>query len=106
MRANFARYGLLDERVRFLEGWFAETLPSAPVEALAVLRLDGDLYESTIQTLEPLYPKLGPCGYCIVDDYGLIEPCRRAVEDYRAAHGVIEPMQDIDGIGAYWRKRA
>lgn len=104
VRRNFARYGLLDERVRFLEGWFADTLPAAPVERLAVLRLDGDLYESTIQALEPLYPKLAPGGYCIIDDYGVIEPCRRAVADYRAAHGIAEPVLDIDGIGAYWRK--
>ena len=55
---NFRRYGLLDDQVRFLKGWFRDTLPAAPIERLAVLRLDGDLYESTIQALESLYDKL------------------------------------------------
>ena len=45
VRANIARYGLLDAQVRFLEGWFKDTLPGAPIEQLAVLRLDGDLYQ-------------------------------------------------------------
>ena len=48
---NFRRYGLLDDRVRFLEGWFADTLPQAPIERLAVLRLDGDMYGSTMDAL-------------------------------------------------------
>jgi O-methyltransferase len=48
VQENFRRYGLLVDRVRFLKGWFRDTLPSAPIERLAVLRLDGNLYESTI----------------------------------------------------------
>ena len=67
---NFRRYGLLDEQVRFLKGWFRDTLPTAPIERLAVLRLDGDLYESTIQALDGLYDKLSAGGFVIVDDYG------------------------------------
>jgi len=68
VRRNFERYGLLDERVEFLVGFFSETMPKAPIERLAVLRLDGDMYESTIDVLEHLYPKLSVGGYCIVDD--------------------------------------
>ena len=85
--ATSARYGLLDEQVRFLPGWFRDTLPSAPVERLALLRLDGDLYESTIVALESLYPKLSPGGFAIVDDYG-VPACREAVDDFRARHGI------------------
>ena len=77
VRANFDRYGLLDDQVRFLEGWFADTLPMAPIEQLAILRLDGDLYESTMDALVPLYEKVSPGGFVIVDDYGAWEPCRR-----------------------------
>ena len=62
VRDNFRRYGLLDEQVRFLEGWFRDTLPNAPIERLAVLRLDGDLYESTIQAFESLYDRLSVGG--------------------------------------------
>ncbi|HUQ75167.1 MAG TPA: TylF/MycF/NovP-related O-methyltransferase, partial [Burkholderiales bacterium] len=54
---NLRRYDLLDEQVRFLKGWFRDTLPGAPVQRLAVLRIDGDLYESTMDALTHLYPK-------------------------------------------------
>lgn len=100
---NFRAYDLLDERVHFLEGWFKDTMPSAPVDRLAVLRLDGDLYESTIQVLEPLYPKLSDGGFVIIDDFGLA-PCRAAVEDYRKANRIDEPIVDIDGMAVFWRK--
>ena len=103
VKANFERYGLLDDQVRFIPGWFKDTLHNAPIEQISVLRLDGDLYESTIQALEPLYPKLSPGGYCIIDDFNL-EGCRKAVSDYRAQHGITAEIIDIDGYGAYWRK--
>ena len=103
VKANFARYGLLDEQVRFLPGWFKHTLPDAPIEQLALLRLDGDYYESTIQILESLYDKVAPGGFVIVDDYGAMEQCRSAVEDFRTAHGVSEPMHKVDWTGVYWR---
>ena len=103
-RRNFERYCLLDEQVRFLKGWFSDTLPDAPIEELAVVRLDGDLYESTMDGLVNLYPKLSPGGYCIIDDYGHIDACRQAVDDYRSAHGIEEEMLVIDGAGSYWRR--
>jgi O-methyltransferase len=105
VRHNFERYGLLDDQVEFLVGWFKDTLPTAPIDRLAVMRLDGDLYESTWQAIEALYPKLAPGGFCIVDDYGdLVAQCQRAIHDYRDAHGITEEIVDIDGFGAYWRK--
>jgi len=100
---NFAKYGLLDDRVVFLQGWFKDTLPSAPIEKLALLRLDGDMYESTMDALTNLYPKLSPGGYCIVDDF-FLGPCRLAVEEYRAAHGIDTEIRIIDTCSAYWRK--
>jgi O-methyltransferase len=106
VRENFRRYGLLDEQVVFLEGWFKATLPQAPIEQLAILRLDGDMYGSTMDALTALYPKLAPGGFCIVDDYGAIEACKQAVTDYRAAHGVATGIQTIDWTGVYWRKPA
>jgi O-methyltransferase len=105
VKHNFERYGLLDDQVKFLVGWFKDTLPTAPIDELAVMRLDGDLYESTWQAIEALYPKLSPGGFCIVDDYGdLVAQCQRAIHDYRDAHGITEEIVDIDGFGAYWRK--
>jgi O-methyltransferase len=106
VQANFARYGLLDGQVRFLPGFFKDTLANAPIEQLAILRLDGDMYESTMDALTALYPKLAPGGYCIVDDYFAIAACREAVETYRTAQGIREPITQIDWGGGYWRRRS
>jgi Macrocin-O-methyltransferase (TylF) len=101
--ANFALYGLLDDSVKFLEGWFSDTLPTAPIDRLAVLRLDGDLYESTLDALDSLYPKLSPGGFTIIDDYK-IPACQKAVHEYRDRHGITEPLQDIDEYSVFWRR--
>jgi O-methyltransferase len=106
VKANFERYGLLDDRVRFIQGFFSESLPTAPVEQLAVLRLDGDMYGSTMDALVNLYPKLSPGGFVIVDDYGDIPACAKAVHDYRDANGLTEDIVEIDWTGAYWRRSA
>ncbi|HKJ36332.1 MAG TPA: TylF/MycF/NovP-related O-methyltransferase [Solirubrobacterales bacterium] len=103
VRANFGRYGLLDDRVEFLEGWFKDTLPAVRDRNWAVVRLDGDLYESTMDGLENLYPGLSIGGFLIIDDYGW-DNCRQAVSDYREKHGITEPIQRIDWVGAYWRR--
>jgi O-methyltransferase len=104
VKTNFARYGLLDDQVRFLVGWFSDTLPAAPVDRLAVLRLDGDMYQSTIEALDALYPKVSTGGYVIIDDY-FLPSCRQAVDDYRARHRVVETLEPIDWASVYWRKR-
>ncbi|RVT98682.1 glycosyltransferase [Rhodovarius crocodyli] len=103
VRAGFARHGLLDDQVRFLPGWFKDTLPEAPIERIAVLRLDGDMYESTWIALESLYHRVPPGGFVIVDDYGAVEACRQAVEDFRSLHGITAPLHQIDWTGWYWR---
>lgn len=103
VRRNFERYGLLDNQLQILRGWFRDTLPGAPFRALSLLRLDGDLYESTMDALVPLYPKLSPGGFVIVDDYHL-PPCAKAVHDYREREGIREEIRPIDGAGVYWRK--
>jgi hypothetical protein len=103
VKANFERYGLLDDQVRFLPGWFNDTLPSAPIEKLAILRLDGDLYDSTMDALVSLYPKLQPGGFCIVDDY-FIHVCQAAVHEYRGSNDITEVIQPIDYFSRFWRR--
>jgi O-methyltransferase len=100
---NFRKFDLLDDQVVFLKGWFKDTLPGAPIEQLAVLRLDGDMYGSTMEALEVLYPKLSPGGFCVIDDYALPN-CRKAIDDYRAQHGIRSPLIRIDWTGHFWRK--
>lgn len=104
VKGNFARYGLLDDQVEFLAGWFADTLPTAPIERLAVLRLDGDMYQSTMEALEALYPKLSVGGYVIIDDFGVIAGCRQAVSDFRAGRAIADEMHPIDASGVYWQR--
>lgn len=101
---NFRKYGLLDNQVVFLKGWFKDTLPAAPFTALSVMRLDGDMYESTMDALTNLYHKLSIGGFCIIDDYAL-PGCHAAVDDFRRIHQIAEPMLEIDHSGRYWRKR-
>jgi len=104
VKAAFARYGLLDQQVVFLEGLFKDTLPTTPVEKLALLRLDGDMYESTMDGLANLYHKLSSGGTLIVDDYFLFEAQRKAVDEFRATHHITDAIIQIDHFGAYWIK--
>ena len=104
VRRNFERYGLLDEQVEFLPGWFQDTLPGAPVERIAVARLDGDMYESTIVALEALYDKVSPGGYIIIDDYNCVPGCQAAVDDFRKARGIREELRTVDWACSFWRK--
>jgi O-methyltransferase len=104
VKANFERYGLLDDRVRFAEGLFAQTLAGIQSDRFAVIRLDGDLYESTLDSLNALYPRLAAGGFAVIDDYGAYPACRAAVDDYRERHGIVESIQEIDWAGAFWRK--
>jgi len=103
VKENFRRYDLLDDQVVFLKGFFKDTLPTAPIQSLAVLRLDGDMYESTMQALDALYPKLSVGGYCIVDDYTLPR-CAAAIHDYRQRHGIQDLIVPIDRSSVYWKK--
>ena len=103
VQASFARFGL-EQRVRFVPGFFEHTLPPLRERRWALVRLDGDTYEATQLSLETLYPGLVAGGYLIVDDYLQIDPCHRAVDEFRLEHGVTEPIEPIDWSGARWRK--
>lgn len=106
VKTAFYRYGLLDDRVVFLKGRFEATLPSAPTERLAVLRLDGDTYASAHCTLHALYDKVSPGGSIILDDYFLFGDNKRAVDDFRAERGITDPIVRIDDYGGYWIRDA
>lgn len=104
VQENFARYGLLDDQVVFLKGFFNQTLSTAPISSLAILRVDADLYESTRDVLNALYPKLSPGGYAIFDDYQNLSDCRRAIDEYRKQHGIVHEVKKIDLRAVYWQK--
>ena len=103
VKRNIERYGLLDDRVRFLPGWFHETLVDAPIDKIALMRLDGDMYGSTMDALQHLYPKLSKGGYVVIDDYWLPK-CRAAVDDFRQAHGISDTIVPVDRAIVYWQR--
>jgi hypothetical protein len=103
VKRNFARFGLLDDQVAFLKGWFKDTLPAAPIKRLAILRMDGDLYNSTMDSLANLYDKVSTGGYVIVDDYKHWPGCRRAVHDFLHGRHLNPEILDIDDQSVYWR---
>jgi O-methyltransferase len=103
VRANFARFGL-GAGVRFVPGYFEETLPALAGERWSVIRMDGDTYEATWVTLAALYGGLAPGGYVIVDDYRALTECGRAVDDFRARHDIAEPLEDVDWTCVRWRR--
>ncbi|MGO4209847.1 PqqD family peptide modification chaperone [Terriglobus sp. 2YAB30_2] len=100
---NFRDLGLLDGRVRFLPGLFADALPQADTGPLALLRLDADMYSSTMDALNNLYHRVSPGGFIIVDDYGL-PACREAIDEFRARHDISDPMQWVNTTCVFWRK--
>ena len=104
VRENFDRFGLLDNRVRFVKGWFSDTLLTAPIESISVLRLDGDFYSSTIDALNGLYDKVSPGGFIIVDDYNSFKSCKQAITEFREERQIRTDIVSIDRIGVYFRK--
>ena len=96
----------LERGVRLVPGFFEETLPALAGTRWAVVRLDGDTYGATRAALEALYPGLAAGGYLIVDDYGAMErdECRRAVDEFRARHGIEDPLEQVDWTCVRWRR--
>ena len=103
VQENFRNFDLLDDQVKFLKGWFSDTLPSAGIEKIAILRLDGDMYSSTMDALVNLYPKVCKGGYIIIDDFYSWESCRNAVNDYIKYNNLNASIIRIDDDAAYWR---
>jgi O-methyltransferase len=104
VRQAFALYGLLDDQVEFRKGWFRDTLPGLRDRRFALIRLDGDMYESTMDGLVNLYDALSPGGFAIIDDYGAVPACKAAVDEFRAERGIDAPMHEIDWTGMWWQK--
>ncbi len=103
VRSNFEKFDLMDDQVKFLKGWFSDTLPTAPIEKLAVLRLDGDMYSSTMDALNALYHKVSKGGFVIVDDYKAWPHCEQAITDFRQTHGISNEIVWIDDRAIYWK---
>ena len=103
VEALLARLGVL-ERTRLVKGLFQDTVPTAPIGAIAVLHLDGDWYESVKVCLDHLYDRVSPGGVIQIDDYGHWEGARKAVDEFLAHRGLTPRLRWIDYTGRQWIK--
>lgn len=101
VQENFRKFSLLTPNIHFLEGWFSETLPTIK-EPVAILRVDGDTYQSTMDTLI-LEPQIPSGGFIIMDDWA-IESSRKAFLDYFKGKITEEDTIPVDSLSRYWRK--
>jgi O-methyltransferase len=105
VKGNFARFGL-EHGVTFVPGFFEDTMSELAGRRWALIRLDGDTYEATWLTLQSLYPGLSVGGHLIVDDYGALPECGRAVDEFRSHHGIEEPLERVDWTCVAWRRES
>jgi len=104
VKKNFERFDLLDDRVKFIKGWFSETLSTAPIKAISILRLDGDYYSSTMDALTALYARVSAGGYVIIDDFNAFESCKAAVTEFFRQQGISPVLHQIDDNAVFWRR--
>ncbi len=106
VQGHMREWGINSNQLLYHIGWFQDTIPLATkkIKKIAVLRLDGDLYESTKVCLEYLHPLVSKNGYVIIDDYALTG-CRKAVDEYHLQIGINPKIITIKGGGGpVWYK--
>jgi O-methyltransferase len=87
--------------VHIIPGWFRDTLPHYAGSPIAVLRIDGDWYESTMDCLTSLYPQVVQGGLILLDDYYYWEGCTRAVHDFLSKNGLPDRLRQFHDNIAY-----
>nr|WP_320191935.1 TylF/MycF/NovP-related O-methyltransferase [uncultured Desulfobacter sp.] len=99
----FNTLGLDSGKIHLVKGWFQDTVPiyREKVGKIAVLRLDGDWYESTKIPLENFYPQVSPGGFIIIDDYATCFGSRKATDEFRSFNHITTPLNP-DGRGGVW----
>lgn len=103
VKSNFRKYNLLDDNVNFLKGWFKDSLIDVEFDKLSILRVDGDMYESTMDVLTNLYSKVQSGGYVIIDDYFAVTSCKKAVDEFLQAQKINVDIIRIDWTGVFWK---
>jgi O-methyltransferase len=97
--------GIPKERVKFHRGWFNETFPKVNVPQVALAHIDCDFYEPTKLCLEKWYPVLSPGGFMQFDDYDSFSGCRKAVDEFLAAHPELKMESTGEGASAYFFRK-
>ena len=103
VRNSFRHYGLLDDRIIFVEGYFSDTLATCHVDKISVLCVNVSAYDATYTALESLYERVSPNGFVIIQKCGSSASCSSAVEKFRSTHSITEPLSRIDDAAFYWR---
>jgi hypothetical protein len=88
-----------EENVHFVKGLFQNTLPTAGIDRIALLHIDGDWYESVKVCLENLYDKVAAGGIIQFDDYGYWQGARKAVEEFFARREIKLDLRRLDYSG-------
>jgi O-methyltransferase len=103
---NFKNFNALDSQVHFVKGWFSETMPllREKIKKISLLRVDCDLYESTLDVLVNMYDKVSEGGFVYIDDYYGWEGCRKAVDEFRLARSIDQALVTVDRDSVYWNK--
>jgi O-methyltransferase len=104
VRDVLQRVGARDDAFTLVPGWFNDTVPSLPVERIALLHIDADWYESVLVVLEHLYDKVSPGGYIVFDDFHYWKGCRKAFEEFFGRRNIQPQVHPVDGIAVYIRK--
>ncbi len=80
----FEKLNLPIDKIKLIKGWFQDTVPSHKdkVGKIAILRLDGDWYESTKIPLNNFYSYISPGGCIIIDDYATCFGSKKAVDEF------------------------
>ena len=104
VKENFSYFPLMGP-VKFIKGFFKDTMPKLKdeIDVISILRIDGDMYESTMQVLENLYDKVSVGGYIIADDYGL-PGAKIAIDEFRENYNIKNPIIRINNCIHYWQK--
>jgi hypothetical protein len=99
IRTMMLSTGYPEARLHFVKGMVEDTLPDAAPPSIALCRLDTDWYESTAHELRHLYPRLSPGAVLLIDDYGHLMGCKRAVDEYIEEHDLAVLLHRIDFTG-------
>lgn len=100
----FERYQLFDDSIKILKGWFSDTLKDSPIQNLALIYADGDMYHSTLDILNNTYTHVVDGGIVIIDDYGAFEDCKNAVDNFRSNNNILSPLSFLDDDTCLWIK--
>ncbi|MDB2380668.1 TylF/MycF family methyltransferase [Luminiphilus sp.] len=104
VRQNLCEFGLADrDDIVLWPGYFEKSLRDYPDHKISILRADGDLYSSTTAILDNLFDNVSAGGFVVVDDYGALDPCKVAVDQFLEKRGLYPQLISIDWTGVFFR---